>query len=182
MTAICSHPLILARTVNRFTVLANLDRIRILLRLSQGECGMKRLCAVLGLSPSSLSHHVDLLTRAGFVEVRHLGTQSLCRVRDSSPWPFWHRPPRESSLMSALMSTSCIQANPACAGPQRNSEDETQANRRRDDPRRTQRSCVRQTIEGFEQAGPDRSDHHVCLPPMPRASDPRNGGYTALRV
>lgn len=84
MTATCSHPLILARMVNRFAVLANIDRIRILLRLSQGECGMKCLCAVLRLTPSSLSHHVDLLKRAGFVEVRHLGTQSLCRVRDSS--------------------------------------------------------------------------------------------------
>ena len=84
MTATCSHPLILARVVKCFAVLANLDRIRILLRLSQGECGMKRLCAVLRLSPSSLSHHMYLLKRDGFVEVRHLGTQSLCRVRDSS--------------------------------------------------------------------------------------------------
>ena len=84
MTTTCSHPLILARIVKCFAVLANIDRIHILFRLSQGECGMKRLCAVLRLSPSSLSHHVDLLKRAGFIEVHHLGTQSLCSMRDPS--------------------------------------------------------------------------------------------------
>jgi ArsR family transcriptional regulator, arsenate/arsenite/antimonite-responsive transcriptional repressor len=53
--------------------LDNEHRLRILMSLRAGEVCLCHLAEVLGLAPSTISRHVELLRQAGLVEVRKEG-------------------------------------------------------------------------------------------------------------
>lgn len=67
--------------------LDNAHRLRILLSLRGGEVCLCQLIEVLGLAPSTVSKHVDLLRRAGLVEMRKDGRWHYYRLagRGASP-------------------------------------------------------------------------------------------------
>lgn len=66
-----------------FAVLADPTRVRLLHTLSTSPSGAMRvgdLAAVVGVSQSTCSHHVELLRRVGFVMVDKVGTASMVSV------------------------------------------------------------------------------------------------------
>ncbi len=63
------------------------NRVRILLSLRQGELCLCQIVEVLGVSPSTVSKHVDMLRQAGLLEMRKQGRWhyfSLAR-REATP-------------------------------------------------------------------------------------------------
>lgn len=67
--------------------LDNEHRLRILMSLRDGEVCLCQLIEVLGLAPSTVSRHVDLLRQAGLVQMRKEGRWHHYRLtgRDASP-------------------------------------------------------------------------------------------------
>ena len=67
--------------------LDNENRLRIVMSLRDGEVCLCQLVELLGLAPSTLSRHVDLLRQAGLVEMRKAGRWHYYRLagRDASP-------------------------------------------------------------------------------------------------
>jgi DNA-binding transcriptional ArsR family regulator len=67
--------------------LDNEHRLRILMSLRAGEICLCHLAELLGLAPSTVSRHVDLLRQAGLVEMRKEGRWHHYRLaaRGSSP-------------------------------------------------------------------------------------------------
>lgn len=63
--------------------LADGTRLRILSLLRAAERSAGELSRSLGLSPSTVSRHLDLLRRAGLIEVRRRGRWAHCRLADS---------------------------------------------------------------------------------------------------
>lgn len=66
-----------------FAVLADPTRVRILHAVSTSPSGSLRigdLAALVGISQSTCSHHVELLRRVGFVNIDKVGTSSLVSV------------------------------------------------------------------------------------------------------
>jgi DNA-binding transcriptional ArsR family regulator len=67
--------------------LDNENRLRIVMSLRGGEVCLCQLVEVLGLAPSTLSRHVELLRQAGLVEMRKEGRWHYYRLagRGASP-------------------------------------------------------------------------------------------------
>ncbi len=66
--------------------LADESRLRILAMLREGELCLCQIVDVLGLAPSTVSRHVNLLRGAGLVELRKLGTWHYFRLaQDDAP-------------------------------------------------------------------------------------------------
>ena len=66
-----------------FSVLADPTRVRLLHAISTSSGGALRvgdLAALLGISQSTTSHHVELLRKVGFVKVDKVGTSSMVSV------------------------------------------------------------------------------------------------------
>jgi len=63
------------------------NRVRILLSLREGELCLCQIIEVLGLAPSTVSKHVDLLRQAGLIEMRKEGRWHYYRLagRDAPP-------------------------------------------------------------------------------------------------
>jgi ArsR family transcriptional regulator len=72
------------KVVERLRALADESRIRLLLRLKQGECNVTTLADGLGMAQGSVSKHLNVLRRVGFVGVRRQGTQAIYGIRDQS--------------------------------------------------------------------------------------------------
>ncbi|MCC5831093.1 MAG: winged helix-turn-helix transcriptional regulator [Phycisphaeraceae bacterium] len=77
--------------------LGDQTRVRILLMLRDGELCLCQVIEVLNLAPSTISKHVDLLRRAGLIEMRKEGRWHYYRlsddrasavVRDALRWVF----------------------------------------------------------------------------------------------
>lgn len=68
--------------------LDNESRLRIFMGLHDGEVCLCQLVEVLGLAPSTVSRHVELLRQAGLVEMRKEGR-----------WHYYRRAGREASPM-----------------------------------------------------------------------------------
>ena len=64
----------------RFRVIGEPTRIRILDRLRQGEASVQDLTVALGSSQQNMSKHLSLLQRAGIVGRRRDGTYSYYRI------------------------------------------------------------------------------------------------------
>ncbi len=60
-------------TSQLFGLLGDSTRVRILLLLCRGELNVSRLCAALGLPQPTVSHHLGLLRRGGFLTSRREG-------------------------------------------------------------------------------------------------------------
>lgn len=78
------HPELIGKVADRFAALADERRLRLLLRLRQGECNVTVLTHELGLGQASVSKHLAVLKRVGLVEATRRGTQAVYRVRDES--------------------------------------------------------------------------------------------------
>lgn len=68
----------------RFRVLSEPMRIRILDVLRAGEASVGELAEALGTSQQNVSKHVGVLVRAGMVEREKRGTAVACRVTDDT--------------------------------------------------------------------------------------------------
>ncbi len=78
------RPEILDRVVERLTALADASRIRLLLRLREGEANVITLSTELEIRQASVSKHLGVLKRVGLVKTRRAGTQAIYSVRDDS--------------------------------------------------------------------------------------------------
>ena len=75
---------LIPKVVERLRALADESRIRLLLRLREGECNVTELTEQLGMGQASVSKHLLFLKQVGLVEARREGTQAIYRVRDES--------------------------------------------------------------------------------------------------
>lgn len=69
---------------DRFRVLSETMRIRILDQLRDGEAGVGELAERLGTSQQNVSKHVGVLVRAGIVTREKVGTSVRLRIFDPS--------------------------------------------------------------------------------------------------
>ena len=75
---------LLADVVERLKALADENRIRILMRLREGECKVTSLAEELKIAQASVSKHLAILRQVGLVEVTRVGTTAWYRVKDES--------------------------------------------------------------------------------------------------
>ena len=75
---------LIPRVVERMRALADESRLRLMLRLKQGECNVSTLTDELGIAQASVSKHLAVLRQVGLVEVERRGTQAVYRVCDES--------------------------------------------------------------------------------------------------
>jgi DNA-binding transcriptional ArsR family regulator len=61
--------------------LADVNRLRIVRRLADGEASMAELIAHVGLSQPLVSHHLKRLRVAGLVATRRVGRETICTLR-----------------------------------------------------------------------------------------------------
>jgi DNA-binding transcriptional ArsR family regulator len=83
------HPLseqLVERIAQRFRVLGEPMRIRILDRLCDGEASVQDLTDALGTTQQNVSKHLSMLHSAGIVSRRREGTRSIYAVTDDSPF------------------------------------------------------------------------------------------------
>lgn len=78
------RPELIGQVVKRLRALADENRIRILLRLREGECNVTTLTEDLSLAQASISKHLAVLRDVGLVQATRQGTQAIYRVRDES--------------------------------------------------------------------------------------------------
>ena len=72
------------KVVERLRAIADENRVRLLLRLKQGECNVSALTQELGIAQASVSKHLAVLRQVGLVDVDRRGTQAVYRIRDES--------------------------------------------------------------------------------------------------
>jgi DNA-binding transcriptional ArsR family regulator len=77
-------PALIDLIAERFRVIGEPNRIRILERLRQGEASVQELADALGGSQQNVSKHLALLARAGVVGRRRVGTHAYYRITDES--------------------------------------------------------------------------------------------------
>jgi len=75
---------LVAKVVERLRALADENRVRLILRLKQGECNVSTLTQELGIAQASVSKHLAVLRQAGLLDVERRGTQAVYRIRDES--------------------------------------------------------------------------------------------------
>ena len=78
------QPEMLERVVERLSAVADPSRIRLLLRLRDGEANVVTLSGELGIRQASVSKHLGVLRRVGLVQSRRAGTQAIYAIRDDS--------------------------------------------------------------------------------------------------
>lgn len=64
--------------------LADVNRLRIVRRLAQGEARVSELIEHVGLSQPLVSWHLARLRAAGIVQTRRSGRETICRLRPES--------------------------------------------------------------------------------------------------
>jgi DNA-binding transcriptional ArsR family regulator len=68
----------------RFRVIGDPTRIRVLERLRRGEASVQELTDAIGSSQQNVSKHLTLLARAGIVGRRRVGTYAYYRITDAA--------------------------------------------------------------------------------------------------
>lgn len=76
--------------------LADVNRLRIVRRLADGEASIAELIAHVGLSQPLVSHHLKRLRTAGLVETRRVGRETVCTLR---PEAFGEVAARERAIL-----------------------------------------------------------------------------------
>jgi len=76
--------------------LADVNRLRIVRRLSEGEASVTDLIAHVGLSQPLVSHHLKRLRAAGLIQTRRVGRETLCTLR---PEAFGEVAERERAIL-----------------------------------------------------------------------------------
>lgn len=61
--------------------LADVNRLRIVRHLAEGEATVTELISSIGLSQPLVSHHIKRLRAAGLVETRRVGRETVCSLR-----------------------------------------------------------------------------------------------------
>lgn len=61
--------------------LADVNRLRIVRRLAEGDASVTELIEHVGLSQPLVSHHLKRLRAAGLVESRRSGRETICALR-----------------------------------------------------------------------------------------------------
>ena len=64
--------------------LADVNRLRIVRRLAEGEASVAELIAHVGLSQPLVSHHLKRLRVAGLVETRRVGRETVATLRSEA--------------------------------------------------------------------------------------------------
>ena len=64
--------------------LADVNRLRIVQRLAEGEASVAQLIAHVGLSQPLVSHHLKRLRVAGLVETRRVGRETIATLRQEA--------------------------------------------------------------------------------------------------
>jgi DNA-binding transcriptional ArsR family regulator len=108
-----SHPLpdqVVELLAQRFRVLGDPTRIRLLERLRRSEATVTELASVTGSSQQNVSKHLGILREAGIVERRKQGTASLYRISDHTIFELCEQVcgslERRLSELGGLLSTS----------------------------------------------------------------------------
>lgn len=70
--------------VERLRALADENRIRILIRLREGEANVTALTKELGIAQASVSKHLAVMRQAGIVDVTRHGTVAIYRIKDET--------------------------------------------------------------------------------------------------
>ena len=65
-------------------VMADVNRLRIVRRLAEGEASVAELIAHVGLSQPLVSHHLKRLRVAGLVETRRVGRETVATLRSEA--------------------------------------------------------------------------------------------------
>ena len=65
-------------------VMADVNRLRIVRRLADGDATVAQLIAHVGLSQPLVSWHLGRLRTAGVVETRRRGRETVCRLREEA--------------------------------------------------------------------------------------------------
>ena len=60
--------------------LADVNRLRIVRRLAEGEASIRELIAHVGLSQPLVSHHLKRLRAAGLIQSRRVGRETVCSL------------------------------------------------------------------------------------------------------
>ena len=76
--------------------LADVNRLRIVRRLADGEASVADLIAHVGLSQPLVSHHLKRLRVAGLVETRRVGRETIATLR---PQAFGEVAERERAIL-----------------------------------------------------------------------------------
>ena len=76
--------------------LADVNRLRIVRRLADGEASVAELIANVGLSQPLVSHHLKRLRVAGLVQTRRVGRETICTLR---PEAFGEVAEREKAIL-----------------------------------------------------------------------------------
>jgi DNA-binding transcriptional ArsR family regulator len=76
--------------------LADVNRLRIVRRLAEGEASVTDLIDHVGLSQPLVSHHLKRLRAAGLIESRRVGRETVCRLR---PEAFGEVAERERAIL-----------------------------------------------------------------------------------
>jgi DNA-binding transcriptional ArsR family regulator len=76
--------------------LADVNRLRIVRRLAEGEASVADLIAHVGLSQPLVSHHLKRLRVAGLVKTRRVGRETICTLR---PEAFGEVAARERAIL-----------------------------------------------------------------------------------
>lgn len=79
-----------ALIAQRFRLLAEPMRIRLLDRLRSGESNVHELAEGLGTTPQNVSKHLGVLAHDGVVAKRKAGNYALYRVVDDGIWELCH--------------------------------------------------------------------------------------------
>ena len=77
-------PLLVERIADRFRVLGEPMRIRLLDCLREGEASVQELTDMLGTTQQNVSKHLGVLHGAGVVSRRREGTRTLYAIQDDS--------------------------------------------------------------------------------------------------
>lgn len=78
----CLAPELMNLMMERLRALSDEARLRLLIRLREGECNVSSLVVEVGIAQASVSKHLAVLRQAGIVAVRRSGTQAFYRVVD----------------------------------------------------------------------------------------------------
>ena len=76
--------------------MADVNRLRIVRRLADGEASVAELIANVGLSQPLVSHHLKRLRVAGLVQTRRVGRETICTLR---PEAFGEVAERERAIL-----------------------------------------------------------------------------------
>ena len=78
------RPELLPGVVERLRALADESRIRILMRLREGEANVTTLVEDLDIAQASVSKHLAVLREVGLVDVTRQANQAIYRIKDES--------------------------------------------------------------------------------------------------